>query len=29
LDAQKGEERFLQLNPPKPPENRNFPLKDW
>ena len=29
LDAQKGDERFLPLNPQKPPENRNLPIKDW
>ena len=29
LDAQKGDERFLQIKPNKPPENRNQPLKDW
>jgi Mg-chelatase subunit ChlI len=29
LDAQKGDEQFLQLKPKKPPENPNKPIKDW
>lgn len=29
LDAQKGDEQFLQLKPQKPPENQKKPIKDW
>jgi hypothetical protein len=29
LDAQKGDEQFLQLKPPSPPESQKRPLKDW
>ena len=29
LDAQKGDEQFLQLKPKNPPENQNKPIKDW
>jgi Ca-activated chloride channel family protein len=29
LDAQKGNEQFLQLKPEGKPENQNRPIKDW
>jgi Ca-activated chloride channel family protein len=29
LDAQKGDEQFLQLKPKNPPESPNRPIKDW
>lgn len=29
LDAQKGDEQFLQFKPKNPPENQNRPTKDW
>jgi hypothetical protein len=29
LDAQKGDEQFLQLKPQNPPESQNRPIKDW
>jgi hypothetical protein len=29
LDAQKGDEQFLQLKPKTPPESPNKPIKDW
>ena len=29
LDAQKGDEQFLQLKPKNPPESPNKPIKDW
>jgi septal ring factor EnvC (AmiA/AmiB activator) len=29
LDAQKGDEQFLQLKPKSPPESPNKPTKDW
>ena len=29
LDAQKGDEQFLQLKPPEKPQNNRPPLKDW
>jgi hypothetical protein len=29
LDAQMGDERFLQLKPKNPPESPNKPVKDW
>jgi len=29
LDAQKGDEQFLQLKPKNPPESQNRPTKDW
>jgi hypothetical protein len=29
LDAQKGDEQFLQLKPKNPPESQNRPIKDW
>jgi len=29
LDAQKGDEQFLQLKPQGKPENPNHPVKDW
>ena len=29
LDAQKGNEQFLQLKPKNPPESQNRPIKDW
>jgi hypothetical protein len=29
LDAQKGDEQFLQLKPKNPPENQKRPIKDW
>ena len=29
LDAQKGDEQFLQLKPKSPPESPNKPIKDW
>jgi hypothetical protein len=29
LDAQKGDEQFLQLKPKNPPETQNRPIKDW
>jgi len=29
LDAQKGDEQFLQLKPQNPPESPNKPIKDW
>jgi Ca-activated chloride channel family protein len=29
LDAQKGDEQFLQLKPKNPPESSNRPIKDW
>jgi Ca-activated chloride channel family protein len=29
LDAQKGDEQFLQLTPKNPPESPNKPAKDW
>jgi Ca-activated chloride channel homolog len=29
LDAQKGDEQFLQLKPKNPPESQNGPIKDW
>jgi Ca-activated chloride channel family protein len=29
LDAQKGDEQFLQLKPQGKPENQNQPVKDW
>jgi Ca-activated chloride channel family protein len=29
LDAQKGDEQFLQLKPKSPPESQNKPIKDW
>jgi len=29
LDAQKGDEQFLQFKPKNPPENQNRPVKDW
>jgi hypothetical protein len=29
LDAQKGDEQFLQLKPKNPPESQKRPIKDW
>jgi len=29
LDAQKGDEQFLQFQPKNPPESQNKPIKDW
>lgn len=29
LDSQKGDERFLQLKPPTPPQNSQRPIEDW
>ena len=29
LDAQKGDEQFLQLKPNNPPESQKRPIKDW
>jgi Ca-activated chloride channel family protein len=29
LDAQKGDEQFLQLKPSTPPQNRQPPIEDW
>ena len=29
LDAQKGDEQFLQMKPEGKPENPNRPVKDW
>ena len=29
LDAQKGDEQFLQIKPKTPPESQNKPIKDW
>ena len=29
LDAQKGDEQFLQLKPQNPPESQKKPIKDW
>jgi len=29
LDAQKGDEQFLQLNPQGKPQNQQLPVKDW
>ena len=29
LDAQKGDEQFLQIKPQNPPESQKRPIKDW
>ena len=29
LDAQKGDEQILQMQPSGKPENQNQPIKDW